>query len=107
MILQKKISRNILEMTSSDNMITLENIHGTSIATQSLKENIQKIANKCEANILIYSSCFDIFKFIFQIIKSDDFVSLLTKNVFIRINKFSLYIRIFVPIKIIIKLTVK
>lgn len=41
----KKISRNILEMTSSDNMITLENIHGTSIATQSLKENIQKIAN--------------------------------------------------------------
>lgn len=32
-------------MTSSDNMITLENIHGTSIATQSLKENIQKIAN--------------------------------------------------------------
>lgn len=41
----KKISRNILEITSSDNMITLENIHGTSIATQSLKENIQKIAN--------------------------------------------------------------
>lgn len=41
----KKISRNILEMTSSDNMITLENIHGTSAATQSLKENIQKIAN--------------------------------------------------------------
>ncbi len=41
----KKISRNILEMTSSDNMITLENIYGTSAATQSLKENIQKIAN--------------------------------------------------------------
>ena len=41
----KKISRNILEMTSSDNMITLENIHGTSAATQYLKENIQKIAN--------------------------------------------------------------
>lgn len=41
----KKISRNILEMTSSDNMITLENIYGTSVATQSLKENIQKIAN--------------------------------------------------------------
>lgn len=32
-------------MTSSDNMITLENIYGTSAATQSLKENIQKIAN--------------------------------------------------------------
>ncbi len=41
----KKISRNILEMTSSDNIITLENIHGTSAATQYLKENIQKIAN--------------------------------------------------------------
>ncbi|MDU1912359.1 sigma-54 interaction domain-containing protein [Fusobacterium sp.] len=41
----KKISRNILEITSSDNMITLENIHGTSAATQYLKENIQKIAN--------------------------------------------------------------
>ena len=43
----KKISRNILEMTSSDNMITLENIYGTSAATQSLKENIQKIYVFC------------------------------------------------------------
>lgn len=40
----KKISKNILEIASSDNMINLDNILGVSTATKNLKENIMKIA---------------------------------------------------------------
>lgn len=41
----KKINKNIAEITSNTNVITIEDIYGDSIATKNLKENILKVAD--------------------------------------------------------------
>lgn len=41
----KKISKNILEVSTDSNRITIEDIHGDSKATKNLRENILKVAN--------------------------------------------------------------
>ncbi len=41
----KKINRNIAEITNNNNVITIDDIYGNSIATKNLKENILKVAD--------------------------------------------------------------
>lgn len=41
----KKISKNILEVSTDSNRVTIEDIHGESNATKHLRENILKVAN--------------------------------------------------------------
>lgn len=41
----KKINKNIAEITNNNNVITIDDIYGNSIATKNLKENILKVAD--------------------------------------------------------------